>query len=206
MLEYYTIAMIALLAAISPGPDFVIVVRNALAHHRSSAIYTSFGITAGVLVHTTYCMLGLAIIISGSLFLFISIKYLGAAYLIYLGVKSLRSQADNGAALAKKIVPTEMTNGKAFRDGFLTNVLNPKCTLFILSVFTVVVKPHTPLLVQCIYALEIALIGLTWFVFLSFALTHQSVKDRMVNVQHIVTKVIGVVLLGLGVSIIVSFR
>ncbi|WP_077216996.1 LysE family transporter [Piscirickettsia litoralis] len=90
MVEYYTIALIALLAAVSPGPDFVIVAKNALLYDRRSGVMTSVG--AGVLVHSFYCVLGLAVVISQSLLLFSLIKYLGAAYLIYLGVKSLFSE------------------------------------------------------------------------------------------------------------------
>jgi threonine/homoserine/homoserine lactone efflux protein len=81
-------------------------------------------------------------------------------------------------------------------------VLNPKCTLFMLSIFTLVVKPNTPIYVQCIYTAEIFSIGVVWFIFLSFALTHSIVKNKINKVQHIVNKLIGGVLLLLGVSII----
>ncbi len=206
MFEYYTIAVIAILAAVSPGPDFIIVVKNALSHHRQSAIYTSLGVCAGVLVHSSYCILGLALVIKQSLWLFNTIKFLGAGYLIYLGLKSLFSKDSSKNPLESKFKKSKISSYRSFRDGFLTNVLNPKCTLFMLSVFTLVVKPNTPMLVQSIYALEIAMIALTWFIFLSFALTHQAVKEKIANVQHVVNKVIGVVLLGLGASIMAKSR
>jgi len=204
MFEYYTIAVIAILAAISPGPDFFIVVKNALAHHRKSAILTSLGVSAGTLVHSTYCILGLAIIISKSILLFNVIKYLGASYLIYLGVKSLLDKGAHANPMNKQFAYTPISNKRSFADGFLTNVLNPKCTLFMLSVFTLVVKPNTPIFEQSIFALEIAGIALLWFVFLSYALTHKAIKQKIANVQHIVSRVIGVVLLALGISILVK--
>lgn len=204
MMEYYTIAVIAILAAISPGPDFVVVVKNALSHDRKSALITSLGVSLGTLVHSTYCILGLAIIISKSILLFNMIKYLGASYLIYLGVKSLLSKEVSKNPMNAQFKHSSITNSRSFLDGFFTNVLNPKCTLFMLSVFTLVVKPNTPIGVQSIYALEIAVATLIWFVFLSYALTHKAIKKKVENVQHVVSKVIGVVLLGLGISILVK--
>lgn len=204
MIEYYTIALIAVLAAISPGPDFVVIAKNALAHNRQSALLASLGIGVGILIHTTYCVLGLAIVISQSLLLFSLIKYFGAAYLIYLGVKSLLSKQSHLQLQAKK--SSHRSAWSSFRDGLLTNVLNPKCTLFMLSVFTLVVKPHTPTSVQVIYGLEIALITALWFVFLSFGLTVNSIKSRIEKVQHIVTKLIGGVLIALGIAVVFETR
>lgn len=197
---YYTIALIALLAAISPGPDFAVVVKNSIAHHRRSGIATAIGVAAGVVIHTSYCVLGLAVIISQSLLLFSLIKYLGATYLIYLGIKSIISK--------KPLMHVAVTPGadygvwKSFREGFLTNLLNPKCTLFMLSIFTLVVKPHTPIWTQAIYALEIITITGIWFVFLSYGLTLKVVKKRLDQVQHIVTKLIGGLLIILGLTVI----
>ena len=73
-MEFYTIAIIAFLGAFSPGPDFVIVAKNAIAHHRRAGVLTSAGIAAGLIFHSTYCILGLAVIISSSLLLFSTIK------------------------------------------------------------------------------------------------------------------------------------
>lgn len=200
MFEYYTIATIALLAAISPGPDFVVVAKHAITHNRRNAIMASLGIGLGICIHSTYCVLGLAVVISHSLLLFSMIKYLGAAYLIYLGLKSFFSKRNH-----LSIKPSAKLHASplaAFRDGLLTNVLNPKCTLFMLSIFTLVVRPHTPNLTQAIYGLEIVLITTVWFIFLSYGLTLTAIKTKLENVQHIVSKLIGGVLVALGVAVI----
>lgn len=202
MLEYYTIGMIAILAAISPGPDFAMVLRNSLMHHREAGILTAFGIGAGILIHTTYCVLGLALIISQSIFLFSIIKFIGAGYLIYLGIKGLfaKKPHDLDKISVKKIQP--ITNKRAFLDGFLANVLNPKCTLFMLSIFTLVVRPGTSLIVQISYGLEISAIAMSWFIFLSYALSHRWIKQRLESFQYKITKVMGVLLVGLGIFIL----
>ncbi|WP_077216995.1 LysE family transporter [Piscirickettsia litoralis] len=90
----------------------------------------------------------------------------------------------------------------AFRDGLLTNVLNPKCTLFMLSIFTLVVKPHTSTYIQASYGLEIALVTTAWFVFLAMSLTYHRVKAKIEKVQHAVSKLIGAVLITLGLVVI----
>lgn len=205
MFEYYTIALIALLAAISPGPDFVVVAKNALAHNRHSAIFSSLGIGAGILIHSIYCVLGLAIIISHSLLLFSLIKYLGAAYLIYLGVKSIFSKKSHLSNLQKS-KSDDQSIWLPFRDGLLTNLLNPKCTLFMLSVFTLIVNPHTPVFTQAIYGIEIAFITASWFVLLSYILTAKLIQSKIEKAQHIVSKLIGGVLVALGIAVIFKSR
>jgi len=201
MIEYATIFIIALLAAISPGPDFVVVAKNALSYNRQSAVMTSVGIGVGILFHTTYCVIGFAIIISQSLILFSIIKYLGASYLIYLGVKSLFSKSSNPSSAAYSNAKLSITAWQSFRVGLLTNVLNPKCTLFMLSVFTLVIRPTTPHLQQASYGVEIALVTSIWFVFLSYGFTHPIIKTKINKVQHHVNKAIGIVLITLGAAV-----
>ncbi len=201
MMQFYAIGVVALLAAISPGPDFAIVARNALTYHRRSAIVTSFGIGLGILLHSTYCILGLALIIAHSMIAFTIVKYLGAAYLIFLGTKSLLA---NQSKLSTNSVRVMNQHGawQALRNGFFTNALNPKCTLFMLSIFTMVVRPHTPIYIQIIFAFEIALITTGWFVFLAYCLTYQPIKSSIAKVQLLVSKLIGLVLIALGVAVI----
>lgn len=204
MFEYYTIAIIALFAAISPGPDFVVIAKNAISHNRNNAMMSSAGIAVGILVHSTYCVLGLALVISQSLLLFSLIKYLGAAYLIYLGLKNLLAKRSHLNIEPTKKAPPSLF--KAFIDGLLTNVLNPKCTLFMLSVFTLVVKPNTPIMTQALFGIEISFIHLVWFAFLSYGLTTQSVRRKIENVQEHVSKVIGGILVILGVFVMFESR
>jgi len=75
-----------------------------------------------------------------------------------------------------------------------------------LSVFTLVIKPHTPTVIQAMYGLEIAMITCAWFVFLSFGLTTSVIKSKIEKFQHIVTKAIGVVLVTLGIAVLFEQR
>jgi len=188
------------LGAMSPGPDFVIVSKNALAHSRRAGFFTAFGICMGILLHSAYCILGLAVIISQSLLLFSIIRYLGAAYLIYLGIKNLLSK--NTIAMEQHYQKSTLSNWQAFREGFLVNLLNPKVIIFILSIFTIVIKPHTAYGAKIIYGLELSVISTAWFCFLTIVLTHKKVKQRIIKVQHIVIKVMGVFLVALGLDLL----
>ena len=79
--EFLTIAGIHLLAVMSPGPDFAMIVRNSLVYSKKTAIYSSLGLAAGILVHVTYSLVGIGLIISQSILLFSVIKFFGAGYL-----------------------------------------------------------------------------------------------------------------------------
>lgn len=103
MTEWLAVITITVLAVISPGPDFAMVTRNSLLLSRRAGVLTALGIGLGVLIHVTYTLVGVGLLIQQSLWLFNAIKLAGAAYLVYLGVKMLRTRpggtlADGAAA------------------------------------------------------------------------------------------------------------
>ena len=91
--QVWMIVSLTFLVMVSPGPDMVLVLRNVLVSGRSAGLQTSMGILSGNLVHITYCVLGIGLLISQSITAFTALKYAGAAYLIYLGILSFRSRA-----------------------------------------------------------------------------------------------------------------
>ena len=124
-----SVTLIHLLAVISPGPDFFMAIKNSLTYSRKTGIYTAIGFGLGIAVHIFYSLAGLALIISKSIVIFNSIKYLGVAYLLYLGIKSLISSSTD-IKIENQIHIKDISPIKAIRQGFLTNVLNPKATRF----------------------------------------------------------------------------
>ena len=147
--EIATITVVAIFMAISPGADFVMVTRNSIFYSRKAGIYSSLGVSMAIWVHVAYSIAGLAVIISSSVVLFSILKYLGAAYLIYIGWKTFTSKAMMD--LEKNDETANLSNMKAFKIGFITNVLNPKTTIFFLSIFTQIVTLDTPIFLQLIY-------------------------------------------------------
>tara|TARA_B110000879_G_scaffold209141_1_gene296186 strand:+ start:829 stop:1446 length:618 start_codon:yes stop_codon:yes gene_type:complete len=201
MLQFYSIGVISILSAISPGPDFVVITKYALCESRRHAFFCAFGIALGILVHMSYCLLGLALVISQSIVLFNAIKLLGAAYLIYLGIQGLRSPKKELQMAGELAGTSTKTAYQAFKEGFTINVLNPKCSLFMLSIFTMVIEPHTSIAVQAAYGFEIALIAFSWFCILASSISLHFVKQRFASAQHWVSRLTGVVLIFLGVKI-----
>ena len=198
-----TVALIHLLGAMSPGPDFVMITRNSLIYSRRTGIYSAIGLGLGVIVHITYSLLGIALIISQSIILFNIIKFIGAGYLIYIGVRSLISKSSH-LKLATDEHKVDISPRKAISIGFLTNVLNPKVTLFFLSLFTLVISPSTPLGVKLFMGAEMTIVTALWFTLVAYLISHHFVKSRFEKVQKFAGKFIGVVLIGLGIKVAFS--
>lgn len=199
--DFFAITLLVMMATISPGPDFAIVVKNSLSFSRMSGVFTALGVSAGILFHASYCILGLSIIVSQSTLIFSLIKYIGATYLIYIGIKSVISR--NHVIQDVSSVSTRLLGKmKVFQQGFLCNALNPKAILFFISLFTIVIKPDTHLFVQVAYAFEIALISFIWFSGLSVFLTHETMLSRMRMSQAIIAKVMGSFLVIFGVRML----
>lgn len=129
------VATIAALGMISPGPDFFLVIKNAVRYPRLAAMMTTVGVIAGVATHMAYCVAGLAVVITTTPWLFSLLKYVGAAYLIWLGIQALCSRGGSKLDLSG-LTPQHIGLRKAFLQGYLCNLLNPKATLFFLAVFT----------------------------------------------------------------------
>lgn len=200
-----TVTLIHLLAVISPGPDFVMCVRNSLTYSRKTGIWTAVGFGAGVSVHIAYSLAGLAIIISKSVLLFNLIKFLGAGYLIYVGARSLLSKSSTfhaGEAHKKRDIPAL----SAVRMGFLTNVLNPKATLFFLSVFTLVVSPSTPTSVMALMGVIMIANTILWFSIVSLFLTQDRIRSLFERFQGAFNKAFGGLLVSLGIKVALSDR
>lgn len=202
--QLFVVAGIHLLAVMSPGPDFIMISRNALVYSRRTGIFSALGLALGIMVHITYCLLGVGLLISQSIILFTVIKFVGAGYLIYIGYKSLR---------AKKPIDTDGTNAhtskdmepmKAVRMGFLTNVLNPKATLFFLALFTQIITPHTPIGFQMLYGIEMIVATFLWFSFVAIVLSHGIIKRKFHKIQYRFEQAFGVVLIGLGIKVALS--
>jgi RhtB (resistance to homoserine/threonine) family protein len=208
MTAFLTMALIHFLSVVSPGPDFAFVVKNSLQYDRRSAFYTALGIGLGIGVHISYCLLGLAIIIVKSIFVFNIIKFLGAAYLIYIGIKALFAKSNSSA---KKTSPhvkavTSISTWQAIKQGFLCNVLNPKASLFILGLFTLVIKPTTPLVIQIFYGIWMMVVTFLWFAFLAGVITHPYIRSKIFRIQPIVSRCMGAFLVLFGLKLVFTTR
>lgn len=202
--QFLTIALVHLLAVASPGPDFAIVVRQSVRYDTRSALWTSLGLGLGILIHVCYCLLGIGLIISQSIIVFTVIKIACALYLFYIGVKSLKAQPQGGALIIDGDQENQPTTRQAIVTGFLTNGLNPKATLFFLSLFTVVIDHSTPLIIQAGYGLYMAVATGVWFSLLSLFLGQGAIRTNLLKVGHWIERATGVVLILLGIKLIAT--
>lgn len=198
--EYYTIGILMLFSAMLPGADFVMVTKNSLLHSRRAGLFTSLGIATGLLVHITYCILGLAVVISQSIVLFNLVKFLGAGYLIYIGIVLARSKSNvvPSAVHSEHDQKTDISPLKAFKQGFLCNVLNPKCSLFFLALFTLVIKPDTSYLKEAFIAAELYTITLVWFCCVALLFSHDRLRQSLMAMQKYLNQVLGGCLIVFG--------
>ncbi len=192
--EFLMITLVHMLAVISPGPDFAIVIRQSISQGRSTALVTSLGIASGISVHILYTLLGIGLIISQSPMALLGAQIAGALYLSYLGIKLLASKKATGSA--GSIINSSTSSYKgAFMLGFMTNLLNPKVTLFFLAIFTTIVSVDTPLFVQSLYGVWIALTTALWFSLLSLLFSQQKVRNKFVSYGYIFERLMGSLLL-----------
>ncbi len=200
MSEILLLASITLLAAISPGPDMIVVLKNAM-RSKKLGYMTALWVGLAVMVHVGYCIAGIGLVISKSVILFSIIKILGACYLLYIAYQLLRSWKDKEQTVEKG---KEVTLFGAFREGFLTNVMNPKATLFFLSVFTLVIEPTTPILTQWFYWVIMASVVWIWFLILTSIMNISLVKSHISGVQYYLNKFMGWLLAFIGIKILLS--
>ncbi len=204
--DFITIALVHLLAVASPGPDFAIVVRNSVAYGRRIAMYTSVGIGLGILIHVAYSIVGLSVVIKTTPWLYQAISYLAAAYLIYLAVGALRSgpTTPSTARQGKQVTRPAIRGRRALWMGFLTNGLNPKATLFFLSLFTAFIDVDTPLAIKLGYGAYLSLATGAWFCFLSYLLSTSSVARLIGEKGYWLDRAMGVLLLGLAAKLVLA--
>lgn len=197
MNELVAVALFTVLAVISPGADFALVTRSSYGAGRRAGLSAALGIALGVQVHVLYTVLGIALVISQTPALFLLMKVLGAGYLIYLGYQSLTNttqitlEGADGAGV-----------GVAFRAGFLTNALNPKTMLFVVSAYTQVVQPGSALATDFAYGAFMSFAHWLWFSLVAVFFSHAALRRAMLERQRLVDRVIGVALIGLGLAVV----
>lgn len=196
------ISGIHLLAAASPGPDFVLVSQQALTKGRKVGLLCSLGITLGLSIHIIYSVLGLATVIAHSHWLLMGIKILGGCYLLYLGMQGIRSKAKPVTTLSD-VQQGDVRSGLGYiKQGFLCNVFNPKAPVYFVSVFTLVLSPDMPFWQLCAYGMWMMVLQMIWFGAVTLLLSTPMINQRFQKISHWVDRVMGTAMMGLGLNLI----
>ena len=199
MAEIIAVSTIAIFMAMLPGADFVMVTRTSIYNGRLAGLYMSLGMCLSVCIHASYSIAGLAVVIANSPWLFSAIKYLGAAYLIYIAWQLLTTREILNKEQSNQ--STQMSPSIALRMGFTCNILNPKTSIFFLSIFTQVVSVDTPLIMQVSYGLIIMLAHFIWYSGVALLLSHPKMLPSFNRQKQKIDKVSGFVLMLIAIKL-----
>ena len=200
--NFYLFLTVSILINLSPGPDMLYTASRSLSQGTKAGIFSALGIFTGCLFHTCAAVLGLSAILAKSAFWFGIIKYAGAAYLIYLGIKSILNNNPPETELANL---TAIPNRKIFMQGFITNLLNPKVAIFFLSFLPQFINPSSPYIKEQIFFLGL------WFdlqgtmILIGVAILtgyFNRILKRNKNFWKWQDKITGLILVGLGIRML----
>jgi RhtB (resistance to homoserine/threonine) family protein len=195
-----TVSFIHLLALISPGPDFIVACRNSIQYSKKTGLWTAVGFGIGIGVHICYAVFGLSWLVSQSEYAFNIIRYMGAGYLIYLGITSIISNK-MFSTLSERQNKQSIKWFEAVANGLFTNLLNPKATLFFISLFTLVVGPDVDYMVMVL--LSFVLIGSTilWFSLVAIFLSQNKMRALFERFQLKFNLFFGIILVLAGIGV-----
>jgi threonine/homoserine/homoserine lactone efflux protein len=185
--------LVSAIVVVTPGVDMALVTKNALLHGRSAARATALGVNLGIFLWSLAAALGLAAVIAASAPAFTAIKLVGAAYLVYLGLRTL---------LRPHHRPTVVRRGSSFRQGLASNLLNPKIAVFFTSLLPQFVDAeHAQPLDLLLLGLLFNCIGVAWL--LAYAELAARGRDvlRRPRVKRALDRVSGIALVALGVRL-----
>lgn len=199
--EWLSISFVAALAIISPGPSFTVALRNTLSKGRQSGLMTAMGIATGDLLHAFFSLFGLSLIIAQSPWIFMALKIIGSVYLIYIGIRGVLAKSTD-------IIVGEhnTTNvGNDFLKGFLVVLLNPKAWVFFVCLSSVIVSSKTVLGIRFFYSIWLSLISVTWFSTVAYIFSYQHVRTRLIPYLHWIERLMGLVLIYIGLHVMFFF-
>jgi threonine/homoserine/homoserine lactone efflux protein len=201
---------ISVAVIVAPGPDTALTVRNALLGGRPGGILTAAGVSAGQVVWSVGTSLGLLALLLTSETVFHALKLLGAAYLGYLGVQSLRSAFRGGAprgSESPRDVRARLEDLAAFRQGLLNNLANPKMAVFFASVLPQFAPPgHGMLSALVLLGVVFSVLTFLWLTLYAVVLARAGEYVRGSRIRRAIDGTAGVALIGLGVGVATEGR
>jgi RhtB (resistance to homoserine/threonine) family protein len=206
---YGTFVLFAALVVIAPGPDFAVVVKNTLARGRATGMLTSLGVTTSCLVQGTLAALGVGVLIARSQPLFLAIRWAGVAYLCYLGVQALLAarRGDRWTFLQPDGGARQLRRWPAWRQGFLSNITNPKVLAFYLSVLPQFLgHAGTATVDALLLAYTHAVLGVIWLMALVTFLHRVRPWIQRRRVRRTLDAVTGAALIGFASALAVESR
>jgi threonine/homoserine/homoserine lactone efflux protein len=206
-----------LLAVITPGPDFLVTVQYATARSRRHGMAVGAGVACGILIWSSGSMLGLSVLFARLSWMYDVVRYAGAAYLVYLGVRTLwttwrhgRAAPDAGAAAPPPEAPppgaARPTGGlwRAWRIGFLTNIGNPKAAVFFSSLLGAFLPAHTGPTLRIVVVAVMVGVTLAWYLTVATLFGLAPVARLYRRARRWIDRVMATVLIALGARLAID--
>lgn len=187
---------------ISPGPDIIYILSKTIAQGRRIGFASSLGVCTGAIVHVLAAALGLSAILASSAIAFSIVKYIGAGYLIFLGIQALRSKGLSFDSPVKN--NTEISAWQAFRQGALVDILNPKAAIFFMAFLPQFIRPEAGHNSAQIFFLGLLVIlvaiPVEFFIVFTAAKTTDFLRQNP-GISVLTDRILGSVLIGLGIRL-----
>ena len=203
IIDYGTVVLTCVLLNLIPGADTMYILSRSMSQGRSAGLYSALGITAGTIIHTLLAALGLSLLLVKSIVAFTIVKWLGAAYLIYLGVKMFRDKSQFGNI---EHISGGSNKRTLFVQGMLTNVMNPKVALFFLSFIPQFINPsESTAATFVLLGFTFTMTGFIWSVVIaSIAGVLSGKLQKNQSISHYLNKIMGSILVLLGIKLFAS--
>ena len=199
---WLSLVVICILGALSPGPSLALVIKNTLSGGQDQGYATAISHGLGVALYAAITATGIGIIIAQSPIIYTIIQYTGAAFLVYLGVKSLLVKKGSLSQSAEHQANASAVNG--WRDGFLIAFLNPKLAIFFLALFSQFVDDNATWQQNLIMTATVGTIDAVWYCLVTFGISRGSIINKLRANSHIVDKVAGSFLILLAARVIIN--
>jgi len=200
--HYWLFIATAILLIITPGQDTFFILGRSLSGGRSAGVAAALGISTGTVVHTILAALGLSALLATSPYAFMAVKFAGAAYLVFIGIRALLSRSSG--LPADEAASVDQDRRSAFRQGVLTNLLNPKVALFFLALMPQFIDAGSTRKVGAFLVLGLTFVtlGLVWVVTLAVAAAElRGAFLRRPSMANVLNKVAGAMFVALGLKL-----
>jgi threonine/homoserine/homoserine lactone efflux protein len=195
---WLSLVAICCLGAMSPGPSLAVVLRHTVSNGRAHGIATALSHAVGVALWALLTVWGLAVVVVEWPLMYKFLTYAGAAYLMWMGIKALRS---NGAG-PMNVDQVSAPISAAARDGLMVSLLNPKLAFFFIALFSQFVSAELVVADKLIMTGTASVIDAVWYIIIAVALSHSKVLDKLQKRSATIDKLSGAILIALALRVL----
>lgn len=200
-----SVMAIHLAAVISPGPNFLIVTQLSIRDSRYSGLFSAWGVVLASVIWSSAALVGVSVLFETATWLYVALKLLGGAYLVYLGVQGWRNSNKPVISNVEELARPP-SKWRAFRMGFITNLTNPKAVIFFGSIFAALLAPSLPAWVRGAAVGIVFFNALCWYMLVAVVFSTRKVQHVYAQAKRHIDRAVGGFLALLGLRLMLSSR